>query len=70
MAQIWRFIIKKAVELGKLHEVTICGEIASNPQLVPLLLGLGFRSLSITPTAAQSVRNAIAGVDLRSSAGT
>jgi phosphotransferase system enzyme I (PtsI) len=70
-AFLWllQFIIKKAVELDKLHEVTICGEIASNPQLVPLLLDLGFRSLSITPTSAQSVRNAIAGVDLRSSAG-
>jgi len=65
-AFLWllQFIIKRAAELGKLHEVTICGEIASNPQLVPLLLGLGFRSLSITPTSAQSVRNAIADTDL------
>jgi phosphotransferase system enzyme I (PtsI) len=71
-AFLWllQFILKRAEELGKVHEVTICGEIASNPQLVPLLLGLGFRSLSITPTAAQSVRNAIARIDLRSSAGT
>lgn len=71
-AFLWllEFIIKRAEELGKLHEVTICGEIASNPQLVPLLLGLGFRSLSITPTSAQAVRNAIASIDLCSSAGT
>jgi phosphotransferase system enzyme I (PtsI) len=64
------FVIEKAAELGKGDNVTICGEIASNPQLVPLLLGLGFRSLSITPTSAQSVRNAIASLDLCSSAGT
>jgi phosphotransferase system enzyme I (PtsI) len=66
-AFLWllRFVIERAAELGKEHEVTICGEIASNAQFVPLLLGLGFRSLSITPTSAQSIRNAIAHVDLR-----
>jgi phosphotransferase system enzyme I (PtsI) len=65
-AFLWllRFVVEKAAELGQGNEVTICGEIASNPQLVPLLLGLGFRSLSITPTSAQSVRNAIAETDL------
>jgi phosphotransferase system enzyme I (PtsI) len=64
------FVVERATELGKRSRVTVCGEIASNPQLVPLLLGLGFRSLSITPTSAQSVRNAIASIDLSSSAGT
>jgi len=65
-AFVWllRFVVERAAELGKGNEVTICGEIASNPQLVPLLLGLGFRSLSITPTSAQSVRTAIANTDL------
>ena len=65
-AFLWllRFIVERAAELGQENEVTICGEIASNPQLVPLLLELGFRSLSITPTSAQTVRNAIAETDL------
>jgi len=61
------FIIERAVELGKEKNVTICGEGASHPELVPLLLSLGFRSLSITPTSAQSTRNAIANTDLRGS---
>ena len=61
------FIIERAAELGKEKNVTICGEGASHPELVPLLLGLGFRSLSITPTSAHSVRNAIANTDLRAS---
>ena len=61
------FIIERAVELGKEKNVTICGEVASHPELVPLLLSLGFRSLSITPTSAQSTRNAIANTDLRGS---
>jgi phosphotransferase system enzyme I (PtsI) len=64
------FIIGQAAELGKENNVTVCGEGASHPELIPILLGLGFRSLSITPTAAQSVRNAIARIDLRSSSGT
>jgi len=59
------FIIERAAELGKEKNVTICGEGASHPELVPLLLSLGFRSLSITPTSAKSTRNAIANTDLR-----
>jgi len=58
------FIIERAAELGKEENVTICGEVASHPELVPLLLRLGFRSLSITPTSAQPVRNAIENTDL------
>ncbi len=71
-AFLWllRFVVERASELGKESKVTVCGEIASNPHVVPLLVGLGFRSLSITPTSAQSVRNAIASIDLSSSAGT
>jgi len=59
------FIIERAAELGKEKNVTICGEGASHPEFVPLLLSLGFRSLSITPTSAQLVRNAIKQTDLR-----
>jgi phosphoenolpyruvate-protein phosphotransferase len=68
-AFLWllRFIIERAAELGKEKEVTICGESASNANIVPLLLGLGFRSMSITPTSARSVRNAITNTDLRAS---
>jgi phosphotransferase system enzyme I (PtsI) len=62
------YIIEQAAALGKEKNVAVCGEGASYPELVPLLLGLGFRSLSITPTAAPSVRNAIANIDLHSSA--
>jgi phosphoenolpyruvate-protein kinase (PTS system EI component) len=64
------FIIERAAEVGKEKNVTICGEGASRPELVPLLLALGFRSLSITPTSAQAVRDAIASIDLRHSAST
>jgi phosphotransferase system enzyme I (PtsI) len=59
------FILRQAGELAQEGNVTICGESASRPELVPLLLKLGFRSLSITPTSARSVRDAIANTDLR-----
>jgi len=61
------FILQQAAELGKEENVTICGEGASHPELVPLLLSLGFRSLSITPTSAHLVRNAIAKTDSHAS---
>jgi phosphoenolpyruvate-protein phosphotransferase len=41
--------------------VSVCGEMAGNPKLVPLLLGLGLRSLSMNassiPRVKQAVRN-------------
>jgi len=66
-AFLWllEFIIERATERGKEENVTICGEVASNPEIVPLLLSLGYRSLSITPTSAKLTRNAIANTDLR-----
>jgi len=67
---IWllRLIIEQAAEAGREKDVTICGEIASYPDIVPLLLDLGYRSFSISPVAARRVRDAIKSVDLRSAA--
>ncbi len=36
--------------------VTICGEMASDPHTLPLLLGLGITRLSIAPASADAVR--------------
>lgn len=62
-----RFVIERASEMGRVMDVTICGEMASDASMIPRLLGLGFRIFSISPVSAQSVRSAIAGTDLRSS---
>ncbi|MCG3148230.1 MAG: Phosphoenolpyruvate-protein phosphotransferase [Verrucomicrobiae bacterium] len=43
----------------KNKNVSICGEIAGNPALTQLLLGLGFRSLSVNPGEILEVKNAI-----------
>jgi phosphoenolpyruvate-protein kinase (PTS system EI component) len=60
-AFLWllRHIIAEAVRIGRGDDVTLCGEIAGNPEVVPLLLQAGFRSLSISPQAAGAVREAV-----------
>ena len=44
--------------------VSICGEIAGNPKLAPLLLGLGLRSFSMNASALPRVKQAIRAVTL------
>jgi phosphotransferase system enzyme I (PtsI) len=56
---ILRYIIDKAFETGRLEDVTICGEIASDLLYIPLLLHMGYRSLSISPVMAKDVRGTI-----------
>jgi phosphotransferase system enzyme I (PtsI) len=41
----------------------VCGEMASTPAYVVLLLGLGATDLSMTPSAIPRVRHTIAGID-------
>ena len=40
--------------------VAVCGEMAGNVRLAPLLVGLGVDELSMTPTALPQVRTALA----------
>jgi phosphotransferase system enzyme I (PtsI) len=44
--------------------IHVCGEMAANPQDVPLLLALGLRDLSVHPGAVLEVREAIRHADL------
>ncbi|MCC7326354.1 MAG: phosphoenolpyruvate--protein phosphotransferase [Burkholderiales bacterium] len=41
------------------RNVSICGEMAGNPAYTALLLGLGFRSLSVSPGDLLEIKNAI-----------
>ncbi len=61
---LMRLIIEKAAEQGRQNDVAICGEMASNPSLLPGLLRLGYRSFSISPVLAPAVRAAAAQTDL------
>jgi len=59
-----KFIIDRAKHVNRCEDVSICGEIASDTSYIPLLLDMGYRSLSISPVAAQKIRSAIAAIDL------
>ena len=47
------------------RSVSLCGDAAADPRLVPLLLDAGLRSLSVAPPFAGLVKQAIAAHDLR-----
>jgi phosphotransferase system enzyme I (PtsI) len=42
------------------REVSVCGEMASNPELIPHLLDAGITSLSVAPAALGAVKHAVA----------
>ncbi|QYU67963.1 hypothetical protein J4558_24395 [Leptolyngbya sp. 15MV] len=44
--------------------VSLCGEMAGNPALVPLLLGLGIRCLSMNASAIPKVKQAVRALDI------
>ena len=54
-------LIRQVAEAGRRagKTVAVCGEIASDVRLAPLLVGLGVDELSMTPTAIPAVRAAL-----------
>lgn len=46
-------------------ETTICGDIATHPLVLPLLIGAGFRRLSVPPSDAPIVRELVSRLDRR-----
>ncbi|MGX9966431.1 phosphoenolpyruvate--protein phosphotransferase [Roseomonas sp. F4] len=44
--------------------VSVCGEMGGNPRLVPLLLGLGLRCLSMNASAIPRVKQAVRSLDI------
>jgi phosphocarrier protein FPr len=51
-------------DVGPDVAVAVCGDLASSPVAVPLLLGLGVDELSCTPPRVPEVKAAVRGVDL------
>lgn len=45
--------------------LSVCGEMAADPLLVALLVGLGFRQFSMTPSAIPIVKRALLSIDSR-----
>jgi phosphotransferase system enzyme I (PtsI) len=56
-------ICTTADELNK--PISICGEMASDLTMLPLLLGMGYRCLSLNIAAVPYVRQAIRTLDLK-----
>jgi phosphoenolpyruvate-protein phosphotransferase (PTS system enzyme I) len=56
-------LIERVVEVGERRgiEVSLCGDMASDPHLVPQLLALGLRRLSVAPARLGAIKAAIAG---------
>lgn len=50
---------------AKSKPVSICGEMAGNPAYTTLLLGLGFRSFSVSPGEILEIKNAIRATSLQ-----
>jgi phosphotransferase system enzyme I (PtsI) len=44
--------------------VSVCGEMAANPRLTPLLLGLGLRSFSMAASSVPQVKQMVRSVDI------
>ncbi|HEV7318177.1 MAG TPA: phosphoenolpyruvate--protein phosphotransferase [Ensifer sp.] len=58
-------ILRDIVRAGERHDtpVTLCGEMASKPLSAMALLGLGFRSVSMSPTAVGPIKAMLLGLD-------
>ena len=56
-------LIGRVVEVGRQRgiEVSLCGDMASDPNLVPRLLELGLRRISVAPASLGAVKATIAG---------
>ncbi|MDS7594079.1 phosphoenolpyruvate--protein phosphotransferase [Agrobacterium tumefaciens] len=60
-------ILRDIVRAGERHNtsVTLCGEMAGKPLSAMALIGLGFRSVSMSPTAIGPVKAMLLGLDAR-----
>lgn len=52
-----QMVLRAAEKHGK--HVTVCGQMSSDPRFIPLLLGMGLRSLSVTPQAIPQLKEVV-----------
>ncbi|MBB3277723.1 MULTISPECIES: phosphoenolpyruvate--protein phosphotransferase [Pseudoxanthomonas] len=58
-------LLRHVIAIGQAHEVpvAVCGEMAGDPRLAPLLLALGLREFSLHPNTLLELRRVIRGSD-------
>lgn len=61
-------VLKSVVEIAKAEakDISICGEMAGNPAYIELLLGLGVRSVSVSPGEILAIKKVIRSLSLES----
>lgn len=59
-------LLRHVISIGQAHDVpvAVCGEMAGDPRLAPLLLALGLREFSLHPNTLLELRRVIRGTDL------
>jgi phosphotransferase system enzyme I (PtsI) len=57
--RLLKYLATQIGSLGRLDDVTVCGEIASSPEMIPFLLDCGYRSLSVSPVAAKGIQKQV-----------
>ena len=62
LLRLVQFTVEASLRLRK--PVSVCGEMAANPKLTPLLLGLGLRCLSMNASAVPRVKLAVRSVSI------
>jgi phosphotransferase system enzyme I (PtsI) len=60
--RLMQFSVEAALRMRM--PVSVCGEMAGNPKLTPLLLGMGVRSFSMNAGAVPRVKQAVRGVEI------
>jgi phosphotransferase system enzyme I (PtsI) len=56
-------LIERAVKLAGGKPVSICGDMAGDPQRLPALLAAGLRHFSVAPAQLHAIRSAIVGLN-------
>jgi phosphotransferase system enzyme I (PtsI) len=60
---LMRKTIEAGIRFGK--KVSICGELAGNPEAIAILLGLGFTNFSLSPSMIPVIKKVIRSVSVR-----
>lgn len=63
LVRLLRFVLDSARAAG--IEVSICGEMAADPRLTPLLLALGLRRFSVSPRQVPTIKTQIRTLSVR-----